>query len=104
MRAAAVLALTAAALSMPGPALAVSERMSLACEGLDLVVERSNGASWWGNDGAVYTTAYLRVVDDGGTYEKSYGHTASDVLICQADHVTAGYTSRWTVHLVRAQH
>lgn len=103
MRAAAALAVTAALVGAPAlPAAADSSRMSLVCEGIDLTIERSNGASWWGSDNAVYTTKYLRVVSEHGTYEKSYGHTARPHVVCAADHVTPEGASRWTVQLVLA--
>lgn len=104
MRIALLLAAGAGAvLAMPSPALAGADRMQLACEGLDLVVERSNGSSWWGNDGVTYTTRYLRVADSRGVYEKHFGHAASEHLVCTADHDSGDYRSRWTVHLVAAQ-
>lgn len=92
----------AAVLAVPAPAGA-SDRMSLACEGLGLVVERTNGASWFGDDGRTYTTRHLRIVDESGVYEKAYGHTASAFVVCEADHVAGGYRSRWTVQLVASR-
>lgn len=103
MRAAVLLAVAAAVLAAAAPAAASSDRMQLACEDSDLVVERTNGASWWGSDGSVYTTAYLRVVDPYGAFEKHYGHVAAEHLVCEAEHDAHGWTSRWTVHLVLAR-
>lgn len=103
MRAAAVLAVGVALFAAPAlPATADERRMSLACEGLGLVVERANGASWWGSDGVVYTTKHLLVVDEHGEYEKSYGHVVGDPVVCEADHVVHDYASRWRVELVRS--
>ena len=102
MRTPVALAVAGVVLMLPGPALAASDRMQLACQGLPLVVERTNGASWWGSDGAVYTTQYLHIADERGTYEKRYGHVASDHITCVADHDLPGGSSRWTVHLVLA--
>jgi hypothetical protein len=104
MSTAVVLAVAAAIVVGPAlPAVADPSRMSLDCEGIDLAVERTNGTSWWGSDGAVYTTKHLRVVDDQGTYEKSYGHVVGNVTVCAADHVVEDYASRWTVQLVRSR-
>lgn len=84
------------------PAAADPARMTLDCGGDVGVIERSNGSSWWGvDDSAVYTTKYLKIVsDDGGVYEKRYGHAADEPLVCQAAHVTPDHSSSWTVHLV----
>lgn len=96
MRAATVVGLVAAGLLLPAPALA-GERMQLACGG-GLVIERTNGASWWEVDGDRHFTAqYLLIEEDGETvYEKSYGHEGKAHVLCEADH----FDSRWTVQLV----
>jgi hypothetical protein len=102
MRAAVVLAVAAAVVVAPALPVSAEDRMALDCEGIDLVVERTNGTSWWGSDGAVYTTKHLRIEDEYGGYEKSYGHVSGDVVVCEADHDVDGYWSRWTVDLVLA--
>lgn len=102
MRTQVALTVAGAVLMLPGPALAASDRMQLECQGTSLVVERTNGASWWGSDGTVYTTQYLRIEDARGTFEKRYGHVAQDHISCVADHDVHGSSSRWTVHLVLA--
>ena len=102
MRAATVLAVAAAVVVAPALPASAEDRMSLDCEGIPLVVERTNGTSWWGSDGAVYTTKHLRIEDEHGGYEKSYGHVQGEVTLCAADHVVDDYRSRWTVQLVRS--
>ena len=89
---------------LAAPAAAAQERMQLDCGGDIGVIERTNGASWWGvDDGAVYTTKHLRVQAGSGVFEKSYGHTAREHVVCQAAHEVDDYSSTWTVHLVRAR-
>ncbi len=89
------------------PVGAQAERMRLECD-TGLVIERSNGSSWWGlasdgsRDGSVYTTRHLKVVDADGNvaYEHHYGHKSErlDSTTCVASH----FGSTWTVELVRA--
>ena len=89
---------------LAAPATATQDRMRLECGGDIGVIERSNGASWWGvDDGAVYTTKHLRVQDAYGVFEKSYGHTAREHVVCQAAHNVDDYSSIWTVQLVRSR-
>lgn len=103
MRAAAVLVATAVLAVAPAVPAGASERMRLDCDGAIGVIERTNGASWWDvDDGTVYTTKHLRVEDDNGVFEKSYGHVASEAVVCEAAHVVDDYESDWTVHLVVA--
>lgn len=104
MRSAAVLVATAVLAVAPAVPAGASERMRLDCGGAIGVIERTNGASWWGvEDGTVYTTKYLYVIDDqGNEFEKHYGHVAREHVVCQAAHVVDDYASDWTVHLVVA--
>lgn len=107
----AVVTAAAAGVGLLGaPASAGPERMQLDCGGGLGVIERANGASWWGvEDGAVYTTKYLRIEDGGPGLEKHYGHVVGEVLVCVAEHDVPYvdedgdpqlYESDWTVHLV----
>lgn len=87
---------------LAAPASAASERMTLDCGGTLGVIERTNGASWWGVDGdAVYTTEYLLITTDGETvHEKHYGTRAGgERSTCTADHVD----TVWTVTLVQTR-
>lgn len=89
------------------PAAAEAERMHLECEN-GLVVERSNGSSWWGvapdgsRNSAVYTTRRLVIVDADGdlVHEQDYGQkSAGSSTTCEATH----FDWRWTVELVRVR-
>lgn len=90
------------------PAAAKAERMYLQCDS-GLVIERSNGFSWWGvasdgaRDGSVYTTRDLSIVDADGNvvYEHHFGQ-ASDrrgTVTCVASH----FDWTWTVELTRVR-
>ena len=98
-------AMTACLVTLPNsPAAADDQRMQLDCGGEIGLIERTNGASWWGvDDDVVYTTKHLRIVHAEGSYEKSYGHVTGDVVVCDAAHVTPDHASRWTVELVRSR-
>ena len=92
-----------AAMAMAGlatPTLAQSERMALECTGGTLAghtIERSNGASWWDQDGsAVYTTRHLQVSSgDEVVFEKIYGVKSGPSETCTGEHF--GFT--WDVEL-----
>jgi hypothetical protein len=101
----AVLGGTALGVTMlAAPAAAAQERMQLDCGGDIGVIERTNGLSWWGvDDGAAYTTKYLRVQDTYGVFEQSYGHTGREHVVCEAAHTVDDYSSTWTVLLVRTR-
>lgn len=92
-------AAAALVLTLPGSALADSERMQLTCDDIDLVVERTNGSAWWDVDeGTTYTSSYIRVVEDATgeiVHEQSTGQRPSEATRCVADHF--GYV--WTVDL-----
>jgi hypothetical protein len=97
------IALTAmvVATSLPTAALAASERMHLDCEQEALgTIERTNGASWWGEDGSVYTTTHLRITQgDQVIHEHAYGNQRpQQTLTCTAEH----FDFTWEVELVRA--
>jgi hypothetical protein len=97
------IALTAmvVATSLPTAALAASERMHLDCEETELGrIERTNGASWWGEDGSVYTTTHLQVTrGDQVIHEHAYGNQRpQQTLTCTAEH----FEFTWEVELVRA--
>jgi len=98
-----LLAATVVATSLPTAALASSERMQLPCGGELGTIERSNGNSWWGQDGTVYTTAYIRVsepTEDVTYHEKRHGSSRPhETVTCDA---VAPSGLRWQLELVPA--
>jgi hypothetical protein len=99
-------ALAVGALLVPvlsAPASADSQRMQLHCGGDVGVIERTNGASWWGVDhDAGYATEHLIIRQDGEVvFAKSYGRKGPDAerSTCVADH----FGSTWTVELVQTR-
>jgi hypothetical protein len=101
---AALAALPLAVVSL-SPAAAEAQRMQLDCG--DRVVERTNGASWWGvDDDSHYVTAHLRITADGVlVHEQDLGEMAGkEHLRCEADHpVGDGRVHHWSVELVQVR-
>ena len=94
------IAVLAVLVATAAPAAAESQRMTLECDD-GRVIERTNGASWWGVDHAAgYVTEHLLITEDAQTrYEKHYGRHSGERSQCVADHVG----STWTVDLVRTR-
>lgn len=84
------------------PAGADSARMKLECDD-GRVIERTNGASWWGVDhDAAYVTEHLLITEHGEVvHEKDYGRkaAAAERSQCVADH----FEFVWTVDLVKTR-
>jgi hypothetical protein len=103
-RPAAALAALPLLVVLAGPADAHGDRMQLDCG--DRVIERTNGASWFGeDDGARYVTASLRITEDGAlVHEKEYGAVPQgERTTCVGDHAFGDTLHRWTVVLVQVR-
>ncbi len=97
-----------ACLIVAAPAAAKAERMHLQCD-TGLVIERTNGFNWWGlasdgsQDGSVYTTRDLSIIDAHGNlvYEHHFGHASErkESVTCVASH----FEWTWTVELTRVK-
>ncbi len=97
----------AAAVAALGPlaaapsAQAATERMQLFCAD-GRVLERTNGTSWWGADGAGYVHERVVVTADGQVlYAQDAGRKAPDAArtTCVAEH----FGTVWTVDLVQVR-